>query len=286
MALGARTSSVSRRVRQFEDMIGIGLFERTSAGVRLTGAGKQFINEILPALSHIESAFLNAGLAGRGETGTVRIGLLTTLAGGFLPELISAFRAEFKGVDVKLRDGGRNDHLTSIRARKIDLAIVTGAAAIEDCDVAELWRERVHVALPSSHRLAAVKRISWPDIQDERFIVSAHAPGPEVRDFIVRRVADYSTYPQVQVEAVTQATLMHMVELREGVTVVSEGWTSLPYPDLVLKPLVAEEDIVPLSAVWSPHNDNPALRRFISFAKLLAARRRGPGIARKDTGRP
>jgi hypothetical protein len=39
--------------------------------------------------------------------------------------------------------------------------------------------------------------------------------------------------------------------------------------------LTANEDIVPFSAIWSPSSDNPALRRFLSFARELAVKQQG-----------
>jgi DNA-binding transcriptional LysR family regulator len=265
-----RTSTVSRRVRDFEDDIGVSLFERSSAGVRLTDAGSRFLAEIVPALQMVEAALQHAAAAGRVETGTVRIGIITTLAGGFLRELISAFRQEFEGVRLEIQDGGRRDHLRAIRARHLDIAFFTGNAPLTDCDVLELWQERVHVAMGADHPLTNNSALDWPDLREERFIVPVMEPGPEVHDYIVRRLADYSTYPDVSYHRVTLETLMHMVAIGEGITLVSEGWTSMVYPDLALRPLTALEDIVPFSAVWSPLNDNPALRRFISFARSLA----------------
>ena len=66
---------------------------------------------------------------------------------------------------------------------------------------------------------------------------------------------------------------MHMVAIGDGITLVSEDWTSMAHADLAMRPLTAAEDIVPFSAVWSPSSDNPALRRFLSFARELASRR-------------
>ena len=222
-ALGIKVSSVSRRVRNFEDAIGISLFERTPSGVRLTDGGRRFLDDIVPVLQMAEAILQRAGAAGRVEEGTVRVGIITTLAG---------------------------------------------------CEVEEFWHERVHVAIDIRHPLAASNSLDWSQLREEHFIVSALEPGPEVHDYIVRRVADYSSYPDVAYHHVTEETLMHMVAIGEGITLVSEGWTSMVYPDLVLCPLTAREDIVPFSAVWSPASDNPALRRFLSFARELAARRR------------
>ncbi|MCO5145836.1 MAG: LysR family transcriptional regulator [Aquamicrobium sp.] len=273
-ALGMKVSSVSRHVRDFEDDLGISLFERTTSGVRLTDAGSRFLDDIIPVLQRAEAVLQRAGAAGRVEEGTVRVGIITTLAGGFLRELIASYRRCYPGVELDIQDGGRREHLRAIRARQLDIAIFTGNAPVAGCDVEEFWRERVHVAMAVHHPLASSNTLDWPQLRDERFIVSTMEPGPEVHDYIVRRVADYSTYPDVTSRQVTVETLMHMVAIGEGITLVSEGWTSMAHADLAMRPLTAAEDIVPFSAVWSPSSDNPALRRFLSFARDLAARQR------------
>lgn len=272
--LGIRVSTISRSVRDFEDEIGVSLFERRTYGVRLTEAGNRLMREIVPALRMVEAAINHATAAGRAEEGTIRIGIITTLAGGFLRELIAAFRQNFDGVSVEIRDGGRRDHLLAIHACDLDVAFLTGNAPLTDCDVMELWQERVHVAMAEDHPLAQHCRLDWSDLRTERFIVPAADPGPEVHDYIIRRLSDYSTYPDVGYRKVMPETLMHFVSIGEGITAVSEGWTWTNWPGLVFRPLTAPEDIVPLSLVSSPRNDNPAMRRFISFAKILAAKSR------------
>lgn len=108
-ALGMKVSSVSRRVRNFEDAIGISLFERTPSGVRLTDGGRRFLDDIVPVLQMAEAILQRAGAAGRVEEGTVRVGIITTLAGGFLRELISSYRQRYPGVALVILDGGRRD---------------------------------------------------------------------------------------------------------------------------------------------------------------------------------
>src|SRR5262249_35216917 len=43
--LGTQQSAISRRVRALEDVLGVSLFERNSAGVRPTTAGAQFFEQ-------------------------------------------------------------------------------------------------------------------------------------------------------------------------------------------------------------------------------------------------
>lgn len=273
-ALDAHPSSVSRGVRDLEDEIGVALFERGATGVRLTDAGAHFLDQVVPAVRQIGSAFRAAGAAGRVASGTVRVGIIVSIAGGFMRNLLLDYSSKHPEVAVEVYDGGRRDHVAALRSRQLDVAFFSGSGEIPDCEIAELWHERVHVALPVSHPLAYFERLDWPMLRDEQFIVTRREPGPEVHDYIVRRVADYSTYPRVEHKPCTQETLMSLVALGQGITLVSSVWTEVRRPGLVFRPLTACEDVVPFSAVWSPDNDNPALRRFVSVAYLLAGRSR------------
>lgn len=271
-ALNVEPSSVSKAIRDFEDRMGVGVFERGQFGVRLTNAGRDFLEQTVPALQQINHAIQHAGAAGRVETGTLKVGVITTLAGGFLRELVSRYEVAHPGVRVDIHDGGRPDHIRSIRTRKLDVGFFTGNGEVEGCETIELWDERVHIAMPWSHPLSGEKNIDWRQLRDEMFIVSRFGPGPEIRDYIVRRIGDYSTYPMVEYRDVQQETLMHMVAMGKGITPVVEAWRCMPIPEIRLVPLSADADIVPFSAVWSPKNDNPSLRRLIKFAEKLAAR--------------
>ncbi|SKA16344.1 LysR family transcriptional regulator [Consotaella salsifontis] len=275
-ALGVRPSSVSRAIRHLEDNLGVALFERKTSGVRLTNAGRCFQNEVAIALAQIERARKTAAAAGRGEIGRLRIGVLTSLAGGFLRGLLAAHALEQPAISVDIHDASRRDQLAAIRSRALDIAFLTGASVVRGCETAELWQERLHLAMPRDHRLASRRRLDWSDLHSERFIVSHFPPGPEVHDYIVRRASDYSTYPSIEFQAVRLGTLLNLVGLGQGITVVSEAVAAAKLPNVVLRPLTNPEDMMPMSAVWSPKNDNPALRRFISLAHVLAGRVR-PG---------
>lgn len=225
-----------------------------------------------------------AAAAGRGDTGIVRVGILTSLAGGFLRELVHSYVIQNPDVRVDVRDGGRDDHVAAIGSRELDIAFLTCVGDIAHCEAVELWRERVHVALPRDHDLARRRKLDWQDLRGEAFIVSRAAPGPELHDYIVRRIADHNTLPHIISKDVAQETLMNLVGLGQGVTLVSAAWAAVKLPGLVLRPLTDPEDIVPFSAVWSAENDNPALRRFISIAHVLAGRvRRGASDWTADT---
>jgi DNA-binding transcriptional LysR family regulator len=270
-ALGTYPATVSRSVRKVEDAIGVSLFERGAGGVRLTEAGRQFACLVAAALSQLRKATQIAEAAGRAEIGAVHVGVMTSLAGGFLRHLIADFKARHPGVAIEVHDGSRRDHLAHVRERLLDAAFIVGTDEVPEFATTALWRERLYVALAKGHKLAHRQSLDWSELTQERFIATQIDPGPHIRDHIQHRLADHGVEASVDLKPVRQETLMHMVGLGEGVTVVSEARVAMSFPDVTLRPLINDADMLSLSMVWSPRNDNPALRRLISRAHILAA---------------
>jgi DNA-binding transcriptional LysR family regulator len=274
--LGIRQSAVSRRVRELEDKLGVSLFERDANGVRLTEAGRRFLDRSRLALAEIDHAVKSAANAGCGAEGAIRIGILSSLSGGFVRELLRAYREKHPAIAVEIVEGSASEHLARLSERLLDIAFVSGIPSVSHCDTVVLWEARLFAALPERHRLADESEVGWEALKDERFIVSRDAPGPEIHDYVVRRVADLRQSPSVERYSVGRETLMHLVALGFGISFISEAGTATCYPGVIFRPLAASQDILPYSAVWLPGNDNPAFRRFLSLARSMSSQQPVP----------
>lgn len=269
-------SSISRSIKRLEDKLGVSLLERSHAGVRMTNAGERFMLEVQPALRQLDQAKRSAGLAGRAETGIVRVGVLTSLAGGFLRNLLISFNRDYPKTELDIRDGGRDEHMASLRCHDIDIAFAPGTCAPKNCECAELWCEHLQIAMPGDHRLSDRQTLEWSDLKEERFITSRLPPGPEFHDFIVRRLESHNVSPSIEFRSVTSETLMNLVSLGQGLTATTEAWSCVKLPNFTVKPLAGETDVLRFSAIWLAGNDNPALRCLISTAHMLTGKvRRG-----------
>lgn len=268
--VGKNSSQVSRMIAELEDHLGVSLFERGSFGVRPTVAGSQFIVKIRAALSQIDEAIAIAGAAGRAETGILRLGIILTIAQGTLRFLIEAYADQHADIELALVDGDRSSHLAAIRTHLLDIAFMPGDVCYDGFDSEIFWRERVHLALSETHRLADRDRIDWSELAKDRFLVCRTEPGPEVRRYILRRAEAHGFIANIRHEDVGQETLMNLVAMGRGVTPVSEAWKGTVLPGLILLPIESDDDVVPFSGYWSPANDNPALRRFVSLARVHA----------------
>jgi DNA-binding transcriptional LysR family regulator len=123
--LGLDTSTVSRRLRAFEDTLGVKLFERTRAGLLATRAGKQLV----PEAEAIEAAHARLQRAASAPEavaaeGTVRVSVPPGMADAFVAPALARLRARHPRISIELD--------TSVRA--VDLTR-------HEADVALRWLE-------------------------------------------------------------------------------------------------------------------------------------------------
>lgn len=264
-ALGIAQSSISRRIRDMEDELGASLFHRSRSGVALTHAGKRFLPRARAALRQIAAGVQEVSSAGKVTSGQIRIGLFSSLAAGFLPELLKAYHEQYPEIEIQLKDDNPAGHGAAVRNLQLDLAFVTGSQPYDGCLHEVLWYERVVAVLPESHSLARHATLEWPQLYNERFVVSESAPGPEIHDYLVQHLVVPGRRPDIHTHAISRANLLALVATSHGLTITSEATTGAQMPGIVYRPIASES--LPFSVVWSSRNDNPACRRFLSMAR-------------------
>lgn len=189
---------------------------------------------------------------------------------GFLARLLTVYGEQHPDVEIDIFEAAPADHILAVRQFRLDLAFVVGTPPLSDCDSAEFWTERVHVVLPQTHPLAAHREIIWRDLRGETFILSERGLGLEVSNFLVKHLGDLGAPPCIEWHSVGRDNLMQLVALGRGVTLTSAATVAMRFPGIIYRPL--HRETLPFCAVWSPQNDNPAFRRFLSLARTLATR--------------
>lgn len=274
--LRVRQSAVSRRVLALEDELGVSLFERHREGVRLTDAGRRFFKKTGAAFAEIESAVKNAAAAGRGTEGVIRIGIVSASISGFLSDLLKEFRTEHAAVWLDFSEGSSRAHIAKIIERSLDVAFVVGSQFAPDCETLPVWRSRICVALPEQHILGVCENVDWTYLREERFIFGHDADSRELYELVIARFDEIDRRPEIENYGVCRETLMHLVALGFGISLISESNATQRYPGVILRPLAGEEKQLLYSAIWLPENDNPAARRFLSLARSKVAGRQSP----------
>lgn len=266
--LGIQVSALSRCIRDLEDRIGASLFNRRSHGVQLTFAGKRFIQRASRLMTDLNEALHEAEVAGAGREGILRIGVLSSLTSAFPAMLINVHRAIYADVETVYAEASTVDHILAIRQNRLDIAFLAHAVEGEGCDSVRLWSERVFVAMAANNPLCHRESVEWGDLDGRRLIFSATPPGPELQQCVTKRLMGLGVQANVALLAVHRDTVMHVAADGAGVTVVGAARASEPFRGVAYRPIHGASLV--FHAVWLPENDNPALRRFLSLARVLA----------------
>lgn len=268
-ALGVSQSSVSARVKELEIELGILLFERNTRGVRLTEAGRQFVERVAVGIDQLDQAVQAANLAASGDLGRLRVGVHGLIPGSFLDNLLMRYRAEHPAISVEMTEGSARDTIMQLRAHRIDVAFLVGKFDLPDCHSRPVWTEPLVAALPSNHRLAGQSGVTWADLEEETFLVRHGGTGPQVYDHIMLRLAGRWPPPTIERLEVERGTLLSIIAQGSGITLLGAATQLFPTAGVVLLPISDEPEPVMFSAVWSPHNRSASLRNLLALANEM-----------------
>lgn len=268
-ALGVSQSSVSARIKALEEDLGILLFERNTRGVRLTEAGRLFVERVSAVVEHLDHAVKSAGMAALGECGRLRMGVHGLIPHSFLAKLIGRYRTTFPGVELEVAESTAREALMQLRSDQLDIAFVVGTPDTPDCRSRRIWTEPLVVALPDSHLLAEREHVTWADLAEQIFLVRPSGPGPQVHDHILMRLSGRWPAPSILRVGVERASLLSMVGQGFGVTLLGAASSLAPVAGVRFLPIADEPEPVVFSAVWSPFNRSAALRNLLDLADAM-----------------
>ncbi|VVT24844.1 LysR family transcriptional regulator [Rhizobium sp. EC-SD404] len=271
-SLSVGQSSVSRQIQRLEDMLGVSLFERRADGARLTVAGACLATRARLIIDELKAARKTAQVAGVGRNGHLTLGVILSLSRGAARDVLSNFIRSHDKVEIAMVESDRSDLLSKLSHRRIDLVAACGEPHLGVGDGFTLCHEAVFLATAADTVLADRPLLSWDDVRNERFIISSREPGPEIHDHVVSRVGRVGRQLSVRRHRMGREGIMDLVGMGFGVSLVPDQWRGVGYPNVAFVPIGGEGDRVPFSLTWRPENDNPALRRFLSLARIEARR--------------
>lgn len=231
-------------------------------------AGQRFLRRARRALEQIDVGAKEVGAIGSAHTGHVNIGVLSSLASGFLSALFKKFDEQNPDISIIFQEGSSREHMESINKFEIDVAFTIGNLHSNYNDAVELWRENLFFALWDSHPLSANLDLCWEDLSLERFLIRPGGPGEEVQDYLTWRFEKLGRYPRISIQSVGRYKLLSLVASHRGLVPVLQSETEISIPGVTYRPLAGE--ILPFYAVSSPKNDNPAARTLLSLARTMS----------------
>jgi DNA-binding transcriptional LysR family regulator len=188
--------SLSRAIARLEADLGVPLFDRVGRGLRLNRFGARFLRRVDRVLHELDDARRELGDAAGLDHGSIAVAAETLLT---LTGVITEFRAEHPGVDIRLYQSSAATMATQLRTREVDLCFASQPLPGPDLRTRELLREEVVLAVPAGHRLAGRESVRLEDVAGEPFVTTR--PGYWPRELCDRLFAAAGLRPEYGCES-------------------------------------------------------------------------------------
>lgn len=212
--LGVTQPALTRHVQQLETELGTPLLVRLPRGVRLTTAGRDFLEyarridlEVARARDHVH---------GVAETprGRVVIGTSPTLAPLLLPGCIARTRQECPLISLRVMEGFSPQLLDSLLTGRLDVAVMTNPPRSRPLALTPLYSEPLVVILPPGARGAA-RPFSVVELSRTPIIVSAG-----MRTVIDEQLASFGVQLTIEAEVDSVEAIRRLILGGIGTTVM------------------------------------------------------------------
>jgi LysR family transcriptional regulator, benzoate and cis,cis-muconate-responsive activator of ben and cat genes len=262
--------SLSRQIRDLEDEVGVPLLERTARAVRLTDAGRAFLNEARAILKQTNDAVQKARIiGGKGET-ELHVGDFPLVTARMMPRLLRGFQKGMPNVRVKLHDWPVEKEIAAVRDGQLQLAVIIPPLSGNwgrDLRFEELMSLRVCLAVSCNHPFARRRSVSLAEAAREPFVGLLHEEFPQHRVYVNAIFARIKDKPRFVEEHDGWAGLFSAVDAGTGVAVVSDAFAYAFGDRVKLLPLAPEPKRVPLGIISRKGKPSPAAEEFCQCAK-------------------
>jgi DNA-binding transcriptional LysR family regulator len=217
--------SLSRQIRDLEDELGVQLLERTSKSVRLTDAGRAFLDEARAILKHTDEAVVKVRtIAGKSET-ELHVGDWPLATGRVMPALLRAYQQAVPNVKVKVHDWPVEKNIAGVREGRLQLAIILPplkANALDELRFEPLFTGRVCLAVSRDHPFAKRQSIALADAAREPFIGLTHEDYPRYVEYLNAIFARVNQKPRLVEEQDGWSGVFSAVSAGTGVALSSD----------------------------------------------------------------
>ncbi len=255
---------VSRQIHDLEDEIGFPLFERSAKALKLTDAGRKFLDEARAVLLRVDEAVKNARAVAIGAGAEIHVGYAPSLTIQILPKALRAFQSKFPRARVSLHDLSTEEMLAGLRAGKLHVALMVHPPRkmLRGLKFKELARYPICVALPLKHPLAASKTVNFDQLAGEPLIAYSRGDYPEYHEMLGRLFGKQK--PQIVEEHDGVTSIIAAVESGRGVALVPQCVQSIAGPRVNLVPLEPAPELIPVGAAWK--NGAGVVKEFVAAA--------------------
>ncbi|NYT61780.1 LysR family transcriptional regulator [Alcaligenaceae bacterium] len=261
---------LSRQIRQLEIELGADLFERLGRSIRLTDAGRFFLDQTTQITKRLDDITMATKRIAENQKKWFGIGFVPSTLYGFVPAFIRQTMALDEQAEIGLLEMTTLQQFDALKAGHIDLGI--GRILLDDPQIERLVliEEALVVVVPKTHALAARTELRLEDILPEPFILYPSKPRPSYADHVLQLFERHGHTINIALETNELQTAVGLVAVGLGITLVPSSVHRLHREDIAYIRLAAPTFTSPIMMSWLKSNETPFLKQVINLAKASA----------------
>jgi len=255
-------SGISRMINDLEKEWNVSLLERGRGGVRLTSEGTRLLPAIRKVCAEYQALQTQIDDMNGLKSGLIRIGVFSSAATHWAPNIIREFRKDYPDIDYELLMGDYVEIEQWILEGRVDCGF-TRLPAAPGLETVFLENDRLLAVLPEDHPLAGCDRFPVAKIPDWPFLLLKKEGQDEAAEVFEKN----SITPDVHFTTWNDYAIMSMVESGMGISILPELiLRRIPY-HIVIKELDVPASRGLCMAMRAQGTAPLAVREFIKYLK-------------------
>ncbi|WP_321943873.1 LysR family transcriptional regulator [Paraburkholderia tropica] len=164
-------SSLTHVIQQFEEAIGIQLFDRSTRRVTLTDAALHYLPEAEQLVKRFDASIADLSAFSSLKKGHIRFAAAASVIELYLNRVIERFHREYPQMTVSVRDSGAQHLERMVLEGAIDFAVAERHQQIEDLRYTPLMADRYGVVFRNDDALASsTGPVDWRSLELDRYL--------------------------------------------------------------------------------------------------------------------
>ncbi len=168
--LGLTPPTLTATIRQFEDIIGMPLFDRTTRQVALSAGGERFLPVARRLMADFAMALEDLDAQSKGLGGKVVVAAAPSVLTRILPQIIVAFHAAHPDASLRLDEMNAGEVHDAVAKGEVDFGIAGDWRSLPDIHFQPLFSDTMGVVCRHDHPLAGRERVSWHELAQYPFV--------------------------------------------------------------------------------------------------------------------
>ena len=220
------------QIHELEEFLGGELVERHQGEAILTERGVQIAERAASILSATRDLVDFARQSGRLLTGSLRLGIIPTLAPYILPRFLPELQRRYPDLRLSLLERQTKTLLNELTRGNVDLLLLALPVETTEVETLQLFEDRFLLAVPANDPLPERSRVTPQDVRERNLLLLEE--GHCLREQALTYCAGALSEGNTGFFATSLATITQMVATGYGVTLLPESPSTPRYVTIEL----------------------------------------------------